>query len=140
MKYYLSNISWFLTVFIIFISFNEGHSIHCYECDSSLDMTCGETLADGHTHTPNDCSYLQEPSFCVKMTGLYEGELGTKRFCSARDFGNYCEMVRRPGDERLYRACTYTCSKHSCNIAPAISNSSITFLFFCLTCIIFNIC
>ncbi|RXG71868.1 hypothetical protein Avbf_01341 [Armadillidium vulgare] len=72
MKYYLSNISWFLTVFIIFISFNEGHSIHCYECDSSLDMTCGETLADGHTHTPNDCSYLQEPSFCVKMTGLYE--------------------------------------------------------------------
>lgn len=38
-------------------------------------MTCGETLADGHTHTPNDCSYLQEPSFCVKMTGLYEGNL-----------------------------------------------------------------
>lgn len=46
------------------------------------------------------------------------GQLGTKRFCSARDWGNYCEWVRRPGDEREYRACVFTCWGDGCNSAP----------------------
>ena len=32
------------------------------------------------------------------MTGIFEGKLGTKRFCSSRDWGYYCEYIKRPGD------------------------------------------
>ena len=34
----------------------------------------------------------------MKMTGIFEGKLGTKRFCSSRDWGYYCEYIKRPGD------------------------------------------
>jgi hypothetical protein len=39
-----------------------------------------------------------QASYCIKMTGVFEGKLGTKRFCSSRDWGNYCEYIQRPGD------------------------------------------
>ena len=45
-----------------------------------------------------DCSHVFEAQYCVKMTGIFEGKLGTKRFCSSRDWGNYCEYIKRPGD------------------------------------------
>ena len=32
------------------------------------------------------------------MTGIFDGKLGTKRFCSSKDWGNYCEYIDRPGD------------------------------------------
>ena len=41
--------------------------------------------------------YLQA-QYCIKMTGIFEGKLGTKRFCSSRDWGHYCEYIKRPGD------------------------------------------
>jgi hypothetical protein len=41
---------------------------------------------------------LVQATYCVKMTGVFEGMLGTKRFCSSRDWGNYCEYIQRPGD------------------------------------------
>lgn len=53
------------------------------------------------------------------------GQLGTKRFCSARDWGNYCEWVRRPGDEREYRACVFTCWGDGCNSAPTQAHSPV---------------
>ena len=37
------------------------------------------------------------------MTGIFEGKLGTKRFCSSRNWGNYCEYISRPGDIQEYR-------------------------------------
>ena len=45
------------------------------------------------------------------MTGIFEGKLGTKRFCSSRDWGYYCEYIKRPGDiqvglELLFLLCT----------------------------------
>ena len=42
-------------------------------------------------------TYLQA-QYCIKMTGIFEGKLGTKRFCSSRDWGHYCEYIKRPGD------------------------------------------
>ncbi|XP_066937538.1 UPAR/Ly6 domain-containing protein bou isoform X3 [Macrobrachium rosenbergii] len=90
-------------------------SLDCFQCDSTQERSCGEALPQHHTLFADSCDHIQEASYCVKMTGLFEGELGTKRFCSARDWGNYCEWVRRPGDEREYRACVFTCGMNSCN-------------------------
>jgi hypothetical protein len=42
--------------------------------------------------------FAVQATYCVKMTGVFEGMLGTKRFCSSRDWGNYCEYIQRPGD------------------------------------------
>lgn len=94
--------------------------IQCFQCDSTSERTCAETLPQHHVLYADSCGNIQEASYCVKMTGVFEGgELGTKRFCSARDWGNFCEWVRRPGDEREYRACVFTCSGNSCNAAPS---------------------
>ena len=35
------------------------------------------------------------------MSGIFDGKLGTKRFCSSRDWGNYCEYIERPGDYQV---------------------------------------
>ena len=59
--------------------------------------------------------HVFEAEYCVKMTGIFEGKLGTKRFCSSRDWGNYCEYITRPGDIQEYRSCVFTCSTNYCN-------------------------
>ncbi|XP_069936888.1 UPAR/Ly6 domain-containing protein bou [Cherax quadricarinatus] len=102
--------------------FEGASGLNCYQCDSSRDPHCPEYLrANYHSRpaslTPTSCHGVFEARYCVKTTGMFEGELGTKRFCSARDWGNYCEWVRRPGDEREYRACVFTCWGDSCNAA-----------------------
>jgi hypothetical protein len=51
------------------------------------------------------------------MTGIFNGKLGTKRFCSSRDWGNYCEYIERPGDIQEYRSCIFTCWTNGCNHA-----------------------
>ncbi|ODN06405.1 hypothetical protein Ocin01_00272 [Orchesella cincta] len=61
------------------------------------------------------CTYIHEGQFCVKAVGIIGGSLGTRRFCSSRDLGNYCEYIRRPGDQREYRSCVYTCTGDGCN-------------------------
>ena len=49
-----------------------------------------------------------QAQYCIKMTGIFEGKLGTKRFCSSRDWGHYCEYIKRPGDIQVgYRARSY---------------------------------
>lgn len=105
-----------LTISLLFIVKNTA-GIRCFQCDSTSERTCAEALPQHHVLFADSCDNIQEAQFCVKMTGLFEGELGTKRFCSARDWGNYCEWVRRPGDEREYRACVFTCWGDSCNAA-----------------------
>ena len=50
-------------------------SLFCYDCNSSEDMTCGETLADGHIFSPINCSHIQDPQYCIKMTGIFEGSV-----------------------------------------------------------------
>lgn len=43
------------------------------------------------------------------------GGLGVKRFCSSHNLGNYCNYLKRPGDEKEYRSCIYTCDSDGCN-------------------------
>ena len=43
------------------------------------------------------------------MTGVYDGKLGTKRFCSSKDWGNYCEYIERPGGEFEFFTGYYFC-------------------------------
>ncbi|CAG2120265.1 unnamed protein product, partial [Medioppia subpectinata] len=40
----------------------------------------------------------------ILAESVVTGQIGTKRFCSSRDYGDYCDYVRRPGDERDYRS------------------------------------
>ncbi len=49
------------------------------------------------------------------MTGVFDGKLGTKRFCSSKTWGNYCEYIKRPGDIQEYRSCVFSCSSYGCN-------------------------
>ncbi len=44
-----------------------------------------------------------QPTHCIKMTGVFDGKLGTKRFCSSKTWGNYCEYNKRPGDVQVRR-------------------------------------
>ncbi|XP_018016993.1 U-scoloptoxin(05)-Cw1a [Hyalella azteca] len=103
---------------MVFYLVHRVSALSCYECSSKEDVTtCGETLAPSHNLEPVNCSHIRNPQYCIKKTGLFEGVLGTSRFCSSKDFGNYCELVTRPGDERQYYACVYTCSGNACNPA-----------------------
>lgn len=107
----------YIALSLIFLIKNAT-AINCFQCKSTEERTCGEELPQHHVLFADSCEHIQEAAYCVKMTGLVEGQLGTKRFCSARDWGNYCEWVRRPGDEREYRACVFTCWGDGCNSAP----------------------
>lgn len=59
---------------------------------------------------------------------ILTGSLGTRRFCSSRDLGNYCEYIRRPGDQREYRSCVYTCTGDGCNGTGLPSQPNVWFL------------
>ena len=61
----------------------------------------------------SNCSHVFEARYCVKMTGVYDGKLGTKRFCSSKDWGNYCEYIERPGGEFEFITAYYFCVSHS---------------------------
>jgi hypothetical protein len=57
------------------------------------------------------------------MTGIFDGKLGTKRFCSSRNWGDYCEYIKRPGDIQEYRSCVFTCSTFGCNGSNSVQLS-----------------
>lgn len=128
---YNTNIGCFLCVFWIFLpQLSESIShIGCYSCDSSNHFSCSEfwdpSLAVNNKYYSN-CSTVQDAKYCIKMTGVYDGKLGTKRFCSSRDWGDYCEYIKRPGDPREYRSCIFTCSTYGCNGSNSIRTSSLT--------------
>ncbi|XP_047473140.1 U-scoloptoxin(05)-Sm1a-like isoform X1 [Penaeus chinensis] len=115
----------------VIIFAKDANCLDCYQCSSSEDAFCPEQFHAGYhqgreaSFEAESCSHVFEARYCVKTTGMFEGELGTKRFCSARDWGNYCEWVQRPGDEREYRACVYTCGLNGCNGATTLALSSV---------------
>merc|ERR1711862_487142 len=101
-------------------------AISCYECDSSKNFSCTEYWDPSLTVVQDfitDCSHVFEAQYCVKMTGIFEGKLGTKRFCSSRDWGYYCEYIKRPGDIQEYRSCIYSCTSSQCNSSPDLLTS-----------------
>lgn len=94
------------------------NAIFCYSCDSSNDFPCTENMdsEQGHPYISN-CTNVYDSKYCIIMKGVYEGKLGTKRFCSSKDWGTYCEYIQRPGDPREYRSCISTCSTNLCNLS-----------------------
>ena len=96
-------------------------ALSCFECDSSSNFTCTERWDPNEPTVRRylnwDCHQVFEARYCVKMTGIYDGKLGTKRFCSSKDWGNYCEYIQRPGDLHEYRSCVFSCSRNECNTA-----------------------
>ncbi|XP_046461811.1 U-scoloptoxin(05)-Er1a-like isoform X1 [Daphnia pulex] len=96
-------------------------SLSCYQCDSAVDIRCSEDLTSRDLLRSLPCNTLSEPRYCVKMTGIFGGNLGAKRFCSERFLDNYCTYVRRPGDQREYRSCVYTCTGDGCNSSTGLT-------------------
>nr|CAD7259417.1 unnamed protein product [Timema shepardi] len=89
-------------------------SIDCYQCSAASDLGCSDELIQGGS---TSCDHVFEARYCIKTTGFYAGGLGTKRFCSSLDLGNYCNYIQQPGDELEYRSCVFTCSTDGCNAA-----------------------
>lgn len=48
-------------------------AIECYQCNSTHERTCAEALPQHHSLYSFPCNHLQEPRYCVKMTGMFEG-------------------------------------------------------------------
>ena len=116
------------TLLFVLPCIQRAQAINCYSCESSQDFSCSEfwdpSLDVNHQYL-SDCRDVYDAKYCVKMTGIYDGKLGTKRFCSSRDWGNYCEYIQRPGDPREYRSCILTCTTDECNGAETMNLLSI---------------
>lgn len=95
------------------ISLVDG--LRCYQCSSEHNYTCGEIFYSKTADVPLSECPLYDAKYCIKTTGLFAGNLGAKRFCSERFLDNYCTYVQRPGDQREYRSCVYTCTGDGCN-------------------------
>ncbi|CAG2119102.1 unnamed protein product [Medioppia subpectinata] len=75
----------------------------------------------------------------ILAESVVTGQIGTKRFCSSRDYGDYCDYVRRPGDERDYRSCIFTCTGDGCNHSSHLYMSTIyLFSLILFSCLYFN--
>ncbi|KAL1123278.1 hypothetical protein AAG570_002364, partial [Ranatra chinensis] len=92
----------------------EVGGLLCYQCSSEEEMSClfgNGTNENIYPIRPTSCDQVFEARYCVKATG----GIGTKRYCSSIDMGNYCNYIKQPGDLREYRSCVYTCSSDGCN-------------------------
>ncbi|XP_043260591.1 uncharacterized protein LOC122402089 isoform X1 [Colletes gigas] len=105
----------------------EATSLDCYQCTSQEELTCGDDKLVINSLIPTNCSHVYNARHCIKSVGLYGGGIGTKRFCSALDLGNYCDYVKRQGDKLTYRTCIFTCTGDGCNPA-ATSGPSIAWI------------
>lgn len=127
-------------VFVFIIGYGQKHTVEaikCYECTSSVDVHCTETMDVRDTNLePVDCSYLHDAQYCVKTIGIFNGEVGTTRFCSSQNLGQICDFQKRLGDVRSYRSCVYTCSSDFCNSA-SIFTINTAMLLILLTAVIF---
>lgn len=106
-------------ILTMIIVISPATAIYCYECDSATNFSCSEfwdpTLPVTKQYL-TDCSRVYNAQYCIKMSGVFEGKLGTKRFCSSKTWGDYCEYIKRPGDIQEYRSCVFSCSTNACNL------------------------
>ncbi|CAD1475701.1 unnamed protein product, partial [Heterotrigona itama] len=101
----------------------EATSLDCYQCTSEEELGCGDSNLVLSTLQPANCSHVYDARYCIKSVELYGGGIGTKRFCSARDLGNYCDYVNRQGDKLTYRTCIFSCTGDGCNPAAILKPS-----------------
>ncbi|CAL1546659.1 unnamed protein product [Lymnaea stagnalis] len=94
-------------------------ALSCYQCDSTLDSNCQEMWDSSLSYNQQKyrtCN-MWNAQFCIKVTGMWGGVVGTHRFCSSRDLGDQCQDIWFPDHDRMYRACIYTCTGDGCNSA-----------------------
>ncbi|XP_046740289.1 U-scoloptoxin(05)-Sm1a isoform X1 [Diprion similis] len=123
-----------LVIAALFVAYLElANAIECYQClatDSNHPFQCNEFLSSDIDIQPQPCDNVYGAQYCIKHIGRFEGGIGTKRYCSSLDLGNYCNYVRQPGDKLEYRTCVYTCSGDGCNPAsPTALPSMISLVF-----------
>ena len=108
---------------IVMLNGNCAVALSCYECDSHHDITC-KWNSIVQSHFSVGCRNVPHAKYCLKMISVYGKEIGTKRFCSSKDYGNYCEYTKIPGADYEYRTCVYTCSNNQCNTASEAKRTS----------------
>ncbi|XP_043788152.1 uncharacterized protein LOC122712493 [Apis laboriosa] len=101
----------------------EATTLDCYQCTSEEELSCGDSKLVLSTLRPANCNHVYDAQYCIKSIGLFGGGIGTKRFCSALDLGNYCDYVNQQGDKLTYRTCIYTCAGDGCNPATMLKPS-----------------
>uniref|UniRef100_A0A1B6FM29 Protein sleepless n=1 Tax=Cuerna arida TaxID=1464854 RepID=A0A1B6FM29_9HEMI len=123
-----------LTCLILATVLTTVSSISCYQCistDHADPFQCGEYMSDDIDIEPTSCDNVYGAAYCIKHTGRFEGGLGTKRFCSSLDLGNYCNYIKQPGDVMEYRSCVYTCDSDGCNASPHLTQLSVALAVSC---------
>ncbi|XP_043274354.1 uncharacterized protein bou isoform X2 [Venturia canescens] len=104
----------------------EVLGINCYQCTSANEWKCMDSELVENSLELKSCDHVFEAQYCIKTIGRYGDGVGTKRFCSSADLGNYCQTVQQVGDERPYRTCLYTCNTDGCNPGSMPKPNSIT--------------
>ncbi|XP_065223284.1 UPAR/Ly6 domain-containing protein bou [Planococcus citri] len=115
-----------LSIVLLSMIYESSAVINCYQCvstDLHNPFQCNEYMEDSDLR-PTPCDSVYNAAYCIKQTGRFEGGLGTKRYCSSLDLGNYCNYIKQPGDDLEYRSCVYTCDTDGCNNSNALMASS----------------
>ncbi|XP_072386621.1 UPAR/Ly6 domain-containing protein bou isoform X1 [Diabrotica undecimpunctata] len=126
---FYQNITLCFIIFSVFVQLSL--SLDCYQCsgsDSKKPFQCNEWLSNDIDIAPEPCDNVFGAKYCIKHVGRFEGGIGTKRFCSSLDLGNYCNYVKQPGDSLTYRTCLYTCTGDGCNPAASKKPQSLLLL------------
>ncbi|XP_043580534.1 U-scoloptoxin(05)-Cw1a isoform X3 [Bombus pyrosoma] len=108
----------FFAAFLLFVE--SATSLDCYQCTSEEELSCGDSNLVISTLQPTNCSHVYNAQYCIVSVGRFGGGIGTKRFCSALDLGNYCDYVKQQGDKLSYRTCIFTCTGDGCNPAAIL--------------------
>lgn len=137
----INDITKIFTILLIFVIYvGRVHSIQCYQCTSTNNthpFQCNEIFTSDVDIEPESCDGIFGARFCVKHVGRFEGGVGTKRFCSTSNLGNYCNYVRQQGDKLMYRTCVFTCDSDGCNSVPALTSMPVVCVLSFLLLILF---
>ncbi|CAH0552657.1 unnamed protein product [Brassicogethes aeneus] len=126
----------FLLVIYCFSNvFELVYGIKCYQCSAAKSLDCSDMMVHMDGIQPHECDSVFEAEYCVKSTSLDDG-IGSKRFCSSIDLGNYCNYVKQPGDLITYRSCVFTCSSDGCN-SSSNHIQNLHFFILLLFCLLF---
>lgn len=135
---YITKMCTILVISLLYIG--TVHSIRCYQCTSTNNthpFQCNEYLTSDIDVEPESCDAIFGAQYCVKHVGRFEGGVGTKRFCSTSNLGNYCNYVQQPGDKLQYRTCVFTCDSDGCNSVPSLRSTISVYVISLLLFILF---
>ncbi|XP_053212969.1 uncharacterized protein LOC128396414 [Panonychus citri] len=125
-----------LAILLSFIVYCQ--SLDCYICSSDNDTDCSEIFDKENTKLQPVTCDIHSAQYCIKTTGIYEGSVGVRRFCSSRKFDDYCNYVKREGDVKPQRSCVYSCGSDGCNRGENLSNVNLRLIVINLIIVLFT--